>query len=108
MLNSIQESYSSIASVFPNPGIEHLNIIFENEARLDGKVYFYTTDGSKVAALNMTNGSVNTSTLPHGIYILQVLTDDHSSTLRRKEHIVNMSSLWINVVIAIIEMNSLY
>lgn len=82
MLSGIRESYQTKATVFPNPGTEHLNIVFENEARLDGKVYFYSPDGRRMATLSMNDGIVNTETLAKGFYIIQTLADDHASLLK--------------------------
>ena len=65
-------------ALFPNPGSDHINIVFKDQESLDGTVIFYDINGHLVNTEVMDGGIVNTSQYQPGVYLLHVLSQDRS------------------------------
>ena len=75
ILAGVEDLVSAKPSVFPNPGKDQINVILEDGSRLNGLVDFYSITGTKVSSQKIQDGSVTTSDIPAGMYILQLRTN---------------------------------
>lgn len=69
-------------SVYPNPGVDHINIVLNDGSSPDGHVIFYNMNGSKAGDALMQQGRVNTPDLPLGIYVIEIETKEKSYAVR--------------------------
>lgn len=84
-LTGIQEvaNTGNDISIFPNPATNNISVSFRDQLVSSGNVIVYTMEGRKIMELVFTAKELidlDLETLTPGIYIIQVVTDDHKRT----------------------------
>lgn len=71
-----------VAKVYPNPAVNELNVQVDNNSVK--QLVVYSLNGQVVAQQNVTNAvtSLNVSNLPAGTYVLQMIGDAQSATVK--------------------------
>ncbi|MEO5907071.1 MAG: choice-of-anchor V domain-containing protein [Saprospiraceae bacterium] len=83
MLSGTEEINSDKPIIFPNPGSNLINFRFRDKLPSDGVVSFFNMVGHMVEQSKMDEGQATIpQTLPSGVYLLQINTDQQTSFVR--------------------------
>jgi len=86
-INEIGNNSCSNLYVYPNPAVESATLSFENRNYSTAEISVLNNMGQKVIAQSCTNGNqtaaLNTTSLPAGIYLVQVLFDKKTYSLKK-------------------------
>lgn len=61
--------------IFPNPGVDYINIHVNDETPFEGQIIFYDIYGRKAGMTSVINGLTETPLLPPGVYLIEI--QDH-------------------------------
>jgi hypothetical protein len=82
VISANEEIVSQKPSVYPNPGIDQINIVLADGSRPDGKGVFYSLTGSKVAEAGISMGVMNSPELPTGVYLIEIRQGEKTHVVR--------------------------
>lgn len=82
VLSSVQDPSSMPASVFPNPGVDQVQIRFHDGATPDGVIRVYSLTGEFIALTQLEQGRAKMPDMNPGIYILDVTSNERRSIVR--------------------------
>lgn len=68
--------------VYPNPGTDQLNVVLADGSRPNGTAHFYAVSGSRMNSSIVQNGLTSTSDMPAGVYVVQIVTDEATYSMR--------------------------
>ncbi len=72
-LLSVGENIADLVSIFPNPTQDRLNVTAPATVKINNAVLYDVL--GKDTGLRLSNGTINTSSLARGVYILNISTD---------------------------------
>ncbi len=82
ILADVKDLQSADATVYPNPGTDHINLILADSTAPDGVVEFYNIMGTQAGTATLQAGRIDTHDLPSGVYVILIQTDDKVYSVR--------------------------
>ena len=69
----VNDNLASVVSIFPNPTQDRLNVSVPSDVKINNAVLYDVL--GKDTGLKLSNGTINTSSLARGVYMLNIQTD---------------------------------
>ena len=69
----VNDNLASVVSIFPNPTQDRLNVSVPSDVKINNAVLYDVL--GKDTGLRLSNGTINTSSLARGVYMLNIQTD---------------------------------
>jgi hypothetical protein len=69
-------------TIYPNPGTDRIHIVMPDGSTPDGKGFFYTQTGVRLAEASIAQGRMYTPDLPSGVFFVEIIVGEESHFLR--------------------------